>query len=154
MKSNSFFLDQQSCTKNQVDGELLVSHLIGSGKWQQTFNAEEADLIIINSCGFIESAKTESINAVLEARASYPKAKIILAGCLAERYAQMFYDSMPEIDGIFGNGDLSKIVDFMKSVQNEGRSVQTFEQKGVCGGERPVLFNFPASAFVKITEGC
>lgn len=148
-----FFIDQHGCAKNQTDGEILAGYLIKNG-FELSDNPLKADFIIVNSCGFIESAKKESIDAVYSIKNSYPNAKIILAGCLAERYAQMFYDSMPEIDGIFGNGDLSKIVEFMKKLQSEGRSVQTFEQKNVCGGERPVLFNFPASAFVKITEGC
>ena len=60
---------------------------------------------------------------------------------------------MPELDGVFGNGDLSKICSFMNKVKKE-RQAQTFSQKGVCGGTRPVLFNFPGSVFVKITEGC
>lgn len=148
-----FFIDQHGCAKNQTDGEILAGYLIKNG-FELSDNPLKADFIIVNSCGFIESAKKESIDAVYSIKNSYPNAKIILAGCLAERYAQMFYDSMPEIDGIFGNGDLSKIVEFMKKLQSEGRSVQTFEQNGVCCGERPVLFNFPATAFVKITEGC
>lgn len=148
-----FFIDQHGCAKNQTDGEILAGYLIKNG-FELSDNPLKADFIIVNSCGFIESAKKESIDAVYDIKNSFPNAKIILAGCLAERYAQMFYDSMPEIDGIFGNGDLSKIVEFMKKLQSEGRSVQTFEQNGVCCGERPVLFNFPATAFVKITEGC
>ena len=148
-----FFIDQHGCAKNQTDGELLVGYLSKNG-YELTQNPEEADFIIVNSCGFIQSAKKESIDAVYNIKASYPDAKIILTGCLAERYAQMLYESMPELDGIFGNGDLSKITEFMNSVQNNGRDVKTFEQNGVCGGDRPVLFNFPASAFVKITEGC
>lgn len=154
MKLNSFFLDQHGCAKNQVDGELLVSHLIDSGKWQQTFNAGEADLIIINSCGFIESAKTESINAVLEARSSYPKAKIILAGCLAERYGKDLKESLKEADGIFGNGKLEEITDAARCVMNGERYQKEFLQKGVCGGDRKILLSFPGSAYVKITEGC
>lgn len=147
-----FFIDQHGCAKNQTDGEQLAGYLINKG-FEFTLNAEEADFIIINSCGFIESAKKESINSVYEIKASYPNAKIILAGCLAERYSKMLFDSMPELDGVFGNGDISKIADFMQQVQKE-RTVQTFEQKGVCCGKRPVLFNFPGTAFVKITEGC
>lgn len=153
MNLTKFFIDQHGCAKNQTDGEILAGYLIKNG-FELSDNPLKADFIIVNSCGFIESAKKESIDAVYSIKNSYPNAKIILAGCLAERYAQMFYDSMPEIDGIFGNGDLSKIVEFMKKLQSEGRSVQTFEQNGVCCGERPVLFNFPATAFVKITEGC
>lgn len=147
-----FFIDQHGCAKNQTDGELIAGFL-SKENFQLTQNADEADFIIINSCGFIESAKKESINAVYEIKASYPNAKIILAGCLAERYSKMFFDSMPELDGVFGNGDLSKIAEFMHSVEKE-RTVQTFGQNGVCSGDRPYLFNFPSSAFVKITEGC
>lgn len=148
-----FFIDQHGCAKNQTDGELIVGYLVKNG-FQYTSNPEEAAFIIVNSCGFIQSAKKESIDAVCNIKAAYPNAKVILCGCLAERYAQMLYESMPEVDGVFGNGDISKIVDFMQEVESNTRTVQTFEQTGVCGGDRPVLFNFPASAFVKITEGC
>lgn len=152
MNLTKFFVDQHGCAKNQTDGELIAGYLIKDG-FELTQNADDADFIIINSCGFIESAKKESIDAIYSVKANYPNAKIILAGCLAERYANMFLDSMPELDGVFGNGNLSKIAEFMHSVQNK-RTVQTFVQEGVCVGERPVLFNFPGTAFVKITEGC
>ena len=147
-----FFIDQHGCAKNQTDGELIAGYLIQKG-FELTRDANEADFIFVNSCGFINSAKKESIDAVCSIRKNYPSAKLILTGCLAERYANELYDSMPELDGVFGNGDLSKISDFMESVA-KGRAVSVFPQKGVCGGNRPVLFNFPASAFVKITEGC
>ena len=147
-----FFIDQHGCAKNQTDGELLAGFLIKKG-FELTKNAEEASYILVNSCGFINSAKKESIDAVCNIKKAYPDAKIILTGCLAERYANELYESMPELDGVFGNGDLSKIADFMERVEKE-RAVSVFPQKGVCGGSRPVLFNFPASVFVKITEGC
>lgn len=190
-----FFLDQHGCAKNQVDGELLISHLESTGgetvagashdgavasvSFVQTFDAAESDIIIINSCGFINSAKEESINSVLEAKKNYPNAKIILAGCLAERYADDFRENFPELDGIFGNGDISKIVEVAKEVvcASNGANVAAHkflrqtqeskqprqqkqpivlkpEQKGVCCGERKKLLSFPSSAYVKITEGC
>ena len=147
-----FFIDQHGCAKNQTDGELIAGYL-QNNSFEFTQNADDADFILVNSCGFINSAKKESIDAVYSIRKAYPNAKLILTGCLAERYSKELYDSMPELDGVFGNGDLSKIADFMKSVSKE-RAVSVSPQKGVCGGSRPVLFNFPASAFVKITEGC
>ena len=97
-----FFIDQHGCAKNQVDAEFLISHLENLGL-VQTFEPSEADIIIINSCGFIQSAKEESLNAVCAAKNDYPDAKIILAGCLAERYAQELNESLPEADAIFGN---------------------------------------------------
>ena len=154
----SFFIDQHGCAKNQTDGELLCSYLEKAG-FKYTENPQKADFIIINSCGFIQSAKKESIEAVYSIKASYPAAKIILAGCLAERYASDLYDSMPELDGIFGNGDLSKITDYMKKVRAAARKQSrahpaVFPQTGVCAAERTRLFGFKGSAFVKITEGC
>ena len=154
----SFFIDQHGCAKNQTDGELLCAYLEKAG-FKYTQNPQKASFIIINSCGFIESAKKESINAVYSIKASYPDAKIILAGCLAERYANDLYESMPELDGIFGNGDLSKITDYMKKVsaaaKKQTRAVPAiFPQAGVCAAERTRLFGFKGSAFVKITEGC
>ena len=103
-----FFLDQHGCAKNQVDGELLIGILTDKG-WQKTAEPEKADLIIINSCGFIEPAKRESIEAVITARAAYPQAKILLAGCLAERYGDIFKTGFEEADAFFGNGDLSQL---------------------------------------------
>ena len=105
--------------------------------FKYTENPEKANFIIINSCGFIESAKKESINSVYNVKASYPDAKIILAGCLAERYANELYDSMPELDGVFGNGDISKITDYMKKVsaacKKQARAEPAvFPQTGVC----------------------
>jgi len=149
----NFFIDQHGCAKNQVDGELLISHLTKMN-YQQTFNPEEADLIIVNSCGFIESAKIESITAVQSARQMYPKAKILLAGCLAERYANELKDELTEADGFFGNGDLDQIYKIVEPLMKGERPVLTPPQKGVCGGNRNMLLSFAGAAFVKITEGC
>jgi len=149
----SFFIDQHGCAKNQTDGEMLAGFLEKSG-YKQVLEAEKADFIFINTCGFINSAKKESIDAVYAVKANYPNAKIILTGCLAERYAEDLYESMPELDGVFGNGNLSKISEFMSKMDSEKRCVQTYPQEGICTGNRPLLFNYKASAFVKITEGC
>ena len=91
-----------------MDGELLIGILTERG-WQKTVEPEKADLIIVNSCGFIEPAKRESIEAVITARTAYPQAKILLAGCLAERYGEVFKTEFEEADAFFGNGDLSQL---------------------------------------------
>ncbi len=148
-----FFLDQRGCAKNQVDGEIIISNLLGQG-WEQASSPDEADLIIINSCGFIESAKKESLGALLSARKKYKDKKIILAGCLAQRYAKIFENELPEADGIFGNGDLSRVAAFAKKIMAGKRASLTPPQKGVCCGERPTLLSYKNSAYVKITEGC
>lgn len=152
-KNKKFFIDQHGCAKNQVDGELIMNRFADLG-FIQTFDASEADVIFINTCGFIESAKTESIDSLMDARNSFPDAKIILGGCLAERYAEYFKDELKEADAIFGNGDLSKIDGLLKSLFEGGRPVVKPAQEGVCCGERKKLLSYPGSAFVKITEGC
>ncbi|MEL3899002.1 MiaB/RimO family radical SAM methylthiotransferase [Treponema phagedenis] len=157
MLTKQFFLDQHGCAKNQVDGELLIGILQQEG-WVRAKSAETADIIIVNSCGFIEAAKLESIEAVISARSRYPNAKILLAGCLAERYAEEFQQELPEADAFFGNGDLSqlpKIVHQMiTNTKKDYRPALVPEQKGISCGIRPEILNFPRSVFIKITEGC
>jgi ribosomal protein S12 methylthiotransferase len=105
-----YYLDPFGCVKNQVDAENMMAHLDHAG-WVATQDASDADIIIINSCGFIESAKRESINAVLTWRKLYPNKKILLAGCLAQRYARELSESLPEADGFFGVNNISSIVE-------------------------------------------
>ena len=127
-----FFLDQHGCAKNQVDGELLIGILTDKG-WQKTTEPENAALIIVNSCGFIEPAKRESIEAVITARTAYPQAKILLAGCLAERYGDIFKTDFEEADAFFGNGDLSQLpilIDRLFPAQLELQSEQSWLTKG------------------------
>ncbi len=156
MSIKNFFIDLHGCAKNQVDAELIIGIMESIG-WKNCNAAEEADLIIVNSCGFIESAKAESINAVINARNAYPKARILLAGCLAERYAEVLKNDLPEADAIFGNGDLSRLPEIITqlfSKQKFKKTVLTPPQKGICTGCRPKILNFPRSAYIKITEGC
>ena len=150
----TFYINQHGCAKNQTDGELICSFLEQAGH-TFTQEPEKADYIIINSCGFIQSAKKESIDSVYSIKAAYPKARIIMAGCLAQRYANELNESMPELDGIFGNGDLSKISAYIKQMEDgKKHGPDVYAQEGVCQGDRGVLFNYKGSAYVKITEGC
>ena len=153
-----FFLDQHGCAKNQVDGELLIGILNAKG-WTRTDIPDEATLIIINSCGFIESAKQESLEAVITARTAYPNARVLLAGCLSERYPEELSETLLEADAFFGNGDLSRFPELLEQMfPAEGtptaRPVLCPPICGVPSGERPELLSFPGSAYVKITEGC
>ncbi|MDR0585696.1 MAG: 30S ribosomal protein S12 methylthiotransferase RimO [Treponema sp.] len=161
-------MDPFGCAKNQVDAENMMAGLDAAG-WTACADALDADLIIVNSCGFIEKAKRESINAVLSWRSLYPEKKILLAGCLPQRYPAELAESLTEADGFFGNGDLSRIAEAAASVSGNGKKtpytgrkkpepVQTragqagLEQTGPAG-ERPLL-GFPGQAYVKISEGC
>ena len=145
----TYYLDPFGCVKNQVDAENMMAFLNRAG-WTGAENAETADLIIINSCGFIEDAKRESINAVLGWRKLYPDKKILLAGCLAQRYAKELAESLPEADALFGNTDLSGIVRAAGDAVNMAPDERTANLRP---GKRPLL-SLPGSAYVKISEGC
>ncbi len=154
-----FFLDLHGCAKNQVDAELIYGMLTRLG-WSATDFAGDADLIIINSCGFIEDAKSESIDAVLSARKTCPNAKILLAGCLSQRYGTELAESLPEAHAFFGNGNLSRLPEIIEDLFPKSAmplaepAVLVPDQSELCFGERPHLFSFPRSAYVKISEGC
>jgi ribosomal protein S12 methylthiotransferase len=145
-----YFLDPFGCVKNQVDAENMMAYLNGAG-WSVAPDAADADIIIVNSCGFIESAKQESINAVLGWRKLYPGKKILLAGCLAQRYAKELAEALPEADGFFGTDDIAKIVDAAGSVA--GSSPRSPVPDPYSASSRPLL-SLPGCAYVKISEGC
>jgi ribosomal protein S12 methylthiotransferase len=147
-----YFLDPFGCVKNQVDAENMMAHLNKEG-WESVSEAEQADLIIVNSCGFIESAKLESIDAVLSWRKLYPEKKLLLAGCLAQRYAKELSESMPEADGFFGVDNLAQITQTAASLVNGAKTADPPHNANLSVGERPLL-SLPGSAYVKISEGC
>jgi ribosomal protein S12 methylthiotransferase len=144
-------MDPFGCVKNQVDAENMMAFLNGSG-WVSASDPETADLIIVNSCGFIDSAKRESINAVLSWKKNYPGKKVLLAGCLARRYKKELTESLPEADILFGSEDLSEIVSAAGSLSPAAVKIPETPEKPETG-RRPLL-SLPGSAYVKISEGC
>ena len=100
------------CPKNLVDTEVMLG-ILGSEGYQIVSDPSEADVIVVNTCGFIESAKEESIQTILE-MAEYKKERcklLIMSGCLAERYHDDILKELPEVDAVIGTGDYSKIAD-------------------------------------------
>src|SRR5436190_1054306 len=100
------------CPKNLVDSEIMLGHL-NRADYKITQKPEEADAIIVNTCGFIESAKQESISTILE-MADYktkgkPNMKLVVAGCLTQRYKDELVESLPEADLFIGTGEFNKI---------------------------------------------
>ena len=98
------------CAKNQTDAETMLGILAEDG-FTITADSADADIIIVNTCGFIESAKRESIDAILE-MAEYKNGKcrlLIATGCLAERYSGEMLKELPEVDAVVGTGDYDKI---------------------------------------------
>ena len=99
------------CSKNLVDSEHFLGILINKKGFEFTEILEDADLIIVNTCGFIGDAKQESIDTILEVAQLKEKKlkKLIVAGCLAQRYAAELMEELPEVDAIIGTGDIDKI---------------------------------------------
>src|SRR3990172_7586694 len=99
------------CPKNQVDAEQMLGVLAGSG-FEITADQNSADVIVVNTCGFIESAKEESIEAILEAAKMKQNgrcAQVIVAGCLAQRYKEDLLKELPEADAVIGTAEISRI---------------------------------------------
>ena len=144
------------CAKNQVDGEMLLASLKEGGV-QPVEDPSEADILLVNTCGFIESAKRESIEAILEAvqlKTEGTVQKVVVTGCLAERYQQEIHKELPEVDGVFGIGANGDIAAWLRAMLQEGFA-QAFPEKGkmpLCGERElstPEYF-----AYLKIAEGC
>src|ERR671918_499667 len=99
------------CPKNLVDSEVMMGRLRESG-YEITADASEADTLVVNTCGFIESAKKESIDAILEAARLKTEGKarrLVVAGCLVERYRDELREEMPEVDAFIGTSQISEI---------------------------------------------
>ena len=148
------YIENLGCAKNQVDAEILSCSLEKDG-WSLTDDAQKADLIRVNTCGFIESAREESINTVFELRELNPKARIIVSGCLAQRYGHELSEQLPEADGIFGNRDLKQINGFVENLSPKSRLlVPEYPDPDSEIYDRKELFGYPGSAYLKISEGC
>ncbi len=152
-----FYIEDLGCAKNQVDAEIMLDILQSTGAWSYTEDPQKADLILVNTCGFIEPAREESINSVFSLRAAYPEAKIVMTGCLAERYGKEMDEEFPEVDGFFGNKDLSYITTVAQDIM-EGERVSCFPDYPDLSKrdymQRKRLLSYPGSAYVKISEGC
>ncbi len=144
------------CPKNQVDAEIMLSKLQNGG-FEIVNDPVDADVVIVNTCGFIEDAKRESIENILDMvsfKEECPNLKILVTGCLAERYQSEIFAEIPEADGVIGigaNGDICEICDKLIN----GEKAETFPPKIdlKIEGDR-VLTTPPYSAYLKIAEGC
>lgn len=131
------------CPKNLVDSEKLLIKLKQKGIFYSSY-PDESDILIINTCGFIESAKKESIEEILKlSKLKGENKKLIVFGCLAKRYGDDLKREIPEIDALWGVGDDDKIVDYCSEIITKPTSNEPFEK----------LTETPY-AYLKIAEGC
>ncbi|MBE6691362.1 MAG: 30S ribosomal protein S12 methylthiotransferase RimO [Ruminococcaceae bacterium] len=150
------------CPKNQLDTEVMLHELMAAG-YEITPDETEADIVVINTCGFIESAKKEAIDNILDVawlKKHRSLRAIIVTGCLAERYREEIFAELPEVDALLGVGSIHNIVTAVEEVQKRWKSKKhpkyaSFEDKDTVrlGGDR-VLTTPEYYSYLKIGEGC
>lgn len=145
------------CSKNLVDAEHMLGILSEHG-FEIVENEEDADVIIVNTCTFIESAKNESIECILEL-SQYKNSgnckALIVTGCMAQRYKEQILSEMPEVDAVIGTNEYDKIADVIAELDNDKTDILW------CGAGCPDEQNMPRirttpsyTAYLKIAEGC
>ena len=143
------------CAKNLVDSENMLGMLRDRG-YEIVNDPAQAEIIFVNTCGFIESAKQESIDAIFE-MAEYKKTgklkKLFVTGCLAQRYADALASEMPEVDGFMGVADYARLYDMLDEAMAGKRPIYMNDGERFFNSGR-VLTSAPYSAYVKISDGC
>lgn len=144
------------CDKNLVDSEMMMGLLHNRG-YEFTDNEEEADIIVINTCGFINDAKEESINTILE-MAKYKENNLkalIVAGCLVERYKNEILQELPEIDAIVGTTAFDKICDVVDDVLADKKHNELESINKMCRPDvKRIITTGGYYSYLKIAEGC
>ncbi|MBQ5759691.1 MAG: 30S ribosomal protein S12 methylthiotransferase RimO [Schwartzia sp.] len=147
------------CSKNLIDTEVMLGLLQQAGI-EVSPDPAEADILIVNTCAFIESAKEEAITTVLS-MAEYKNEGVgkcralIVAGCLSQRYGQQLLDEMPEADAVIGTGACDRIMEAVEEVLSGRRVIIVGEDKLLYNAETPrIVTTAPYTAYLKIAEGC
>jgi len=144
------------CDKNRIDSEIIISSL--SERYNMTNDPKLADIILVNTCGFIESSKQESIDTILEMskyKEKYKCVVLIATGCLTQRYGNELLELMPELDIMLGVNDYNKLLSSIEEVILKNIKVQycSYSDENINEGKR-VLTTGTYSAYVRISEGC
>lgn len=146
------------CDKNTVDSEIMIQLLAEKG-YEIVKEDDQAEVIVVNTCGFIQDAKEESINTLIEMGQYKESGKLkalVATGCLAERYADQIFEELPEVDAVVGTGSYEKIVDVVEELIHGGRGIRAQEDAGQrdLGYKKRVLTTPGYYGYVKIAEGC
>lgn len=143
------------CSKNEVDSELMQS-ILDKENFNYSENPMDSDVIIVNTCGFIEAAKEESIDTILEMSKYKTEGRckhLILAGCLAQRYSDELMDEMPEVDAIMGTGNIKDLNSILNGLKKEGRIILSNDvDSSYLEGVNRIVSS--PTAYVRISEGC
>ena len=153
-----FALISLGCSKNLVDSENFIGILVNKRGFEVTSELNEADMIIVNTCGFIGDAKKESIETILEVselKEAGNLKKIIVTGCLAQRYSEEILKELPEVDAVIGTGEIDKIEKVVDEILNDKKSVETSSMSFLANANTDrILTTASHTAYLKISEGC
>ena len=143
------------CSKNLVDAEQMLG-IINEKQWEIMENEEDADVMVVNTCAFIESAIRESLDCIFELISQKKKdnhKKIIVTGCMAQRYKEDVLSEIPEIDAVIGTNDFHEIASVIENLTDEKVVLCNGEERNIEG--LPRLVTTPAyTAYIKIADGC
>ena len=142
--------------KNEIDSELMIS-IMKDNNYEVADTSDEADIIIVNTCGFIEKAKEESIETIWEMTRYKNEGNckyLILAGCLAQRYSQELMDEIPDIDAIIGTGNIRDISSVVKELDLKSEKIKKIDNIDTDYLEDIKRINFNTTEYVRISEGC
>lgn len=145
------------CDKNRVDSEILLSSAF-ENNYEIVVNPEDADVLVVNTCAFIESAKQEAIEAIFDLVnvKNVTGAKLVVTGCLAQRYPQQLFDEIPEIDAILGADNYARFADVLnKLFQNPDKRYYDVSEKLTTVEQGNRILTTPSHyAYLKIADGC
>lgn len=153
-----FHLVSLGCAKNLVDSEVVLGGLQASG-WEFTTSEEEADVLVLNTCGFIQPAVEEAIDEILafvEIKELHPEKKIVVLGCLVQRYKEELVESLPEVDLFIGTEGVAKVSEYLEQLVTGSLQVKVIvPERSLMTAKLPRLQSTPFfRAWIKITEGC
>lgn len=142
------------CDKNRIDTEVMLANL-SKGGYQITNNQDEADVLIVNTCAFLQSSREEAIDTILEMAhlKQGTDKKIIVTGCLGQKFGAEVFEGFPEVDAVVGTNDYDKICDIVSGVVNNKRNLYVNCNDTITFGER-VLTTSPHVAYLKTSDGC
>lgn len=143
------------CDKNRVDTEVMLANLVAGG-YEITAEPQDADVIIVNTCAFLESARKEAIETVLEMSGYKSRGKcqkIIVTGCLGQKFGDELYEELNEADAIVGTNEYSRICDIVDEAIKGERKLYNSCNDAVTFGDR-ILTSAPHVAYLKIADGC
>lgn len=160
MTEKTVYIESLGCAKNQVDSEKMAAFLEQNG-WTSVDNSDDAVCIIVNTCGFIRSAKEEAIQVIFDAIKQKKEGKcrlVVAAGCFAQRYHDALKDEFAddEVDVIFGIGDISKIAQTIENAFADKKSASrvVIPESADDTLLKRKISGFPGSAYLRISDGC